>query len=100
MHAQFLRERHNVLAALQPLHRHPAELVRITSHSFLCHFAVPFPAQCAIIDCLTLRVHSTVGLYVEILRISRNAIVCSPMSATIAAISPSPWQTLPPGSRR
>jgi hypothetical protein len=50
MHAQFLRERHNVLAALQPLHRHPAELVRITSHSFLCHLqflslhSVPFPS--------------------------------------------------------
>src|SRR5579864_3126822 len=50
MHAQFLRECHNVLAALQPLHRHPAELVRITSHSFLCHLqflslhSVPFPS--------------------------------------------------------
>src|SRR6266702_8312779 len=50
MHAQFLRERHNVLAALQSLHRLPAELVRITSHSFLCHLqflslhSVPFPS--------------------------------------------------------
>src|SRR6266702_8716201 len=50
MQAQFLRERHNVLAALQSLHRLPAELVRITSHSFLCHLqflslhSVPFPS--------------------------------------------------------
>src|ERR1700680_795530 len=58
MHAKFLRERHNVLAALQSLHRLPAELVRIPSHSLLCHLQFPFPAQCAFSECLILGVQS------------------------------------------
>src|ERR1700680_3713216 len=58
MHAKFLRERHNVLAALQSLHRLPAELVRIPSHSLLCHLQFPFPAQCAFSECLIFGVHS------------------------------------------
>jgi hypothetical protein len=58
MHAKFLRERHNVLAALQSLHRLPAELVRIPSHSLLCHLQFPFPAQCAFSECLIFGVQS------------------------------------------
>jgi YceI-like domain len=65
MHAKFLRERHNVLAALQSLHRLPAELVRIPSHSLLCHLQFPFPAQCAFSECLIFGVQSSLPIDTE-----------------------------------
>src|ERR1700682_1969618 len=52
MNAQLLRQRYDVLATLQSLDRHSTKLVRIPSLSFPRHFAVPFPAKCAIPACL------------------------------------------------
>src|SRR6266849_3894917 len=59
MNPQFLRQRHNVVAALEPLHRHPTELLRMPSRSFLGHLQSPFPAKCASSVCLKIGVHST-----------------------------------------
>src|SRR5712691_5369643 len=61
MNPQFLRQRHNVVAALEPLHRHPTELLRMPSRSFLGHLQSPFPAKCASSVCLKIGVHSTKG---------------------------------------
>src|SRR5712691_3658118 len=59
MNPQFLRQRHNVVAALEPLHRHPTELLRMPSRSFLGHLQSPSPAKCASSVCLKIGVHST-----------------------------------------
>src|SRR5712691_10886558 len=59
MNPQFLRQRHNVVAALEPLHRHPTELLRMPSRSFLGHLQSPFPAKGASSVCLKIGVHST-----------------------------------------
>ena len=48
MYVKFLRQCHDVIAGLQSLHRHPAELLRIFRNSSLCHLQLPFPAKCAI----------------------------------------------------
>src|SRR5712691_7885941 len=58
MNPQFLRQRHNAVAALEPLHRHPTELLRMPSRSFLGHLQSPFPAKCASSVCLKIGVHS------------------------------------------
>src|SRR5712691_11590100 len=59
MNPQLLRQRHNVVAALEPLHRHPTELLGMPSRSFLGHLQSPFPAKCASSVCLKIGVHST-----------------------------------------
>src|SRR5260370_35703633 len=59
MNPQFLRQRHNVVAALEPLHRYPTELLGMPSRSFLGHLQSPFPAKCASSVCLKIGVHST-----------------------------------------
>jgi hypothetical protein len=58
MHAQFLRQRHNVIARLQPLHRHPTELLRILLQPFLGHSRSPLAAKCATSVCLKIGVQS------------------------------------------
>ncbi len=47
------RKRDDVVAALQPLHRHLPECLGISSYSSSLPLAVPFPAKCANCECLT-----------------------------------------------
>ena len=53
---QLSRQRSDVLAVPHALHGHPLKLPGV---SLPFHFAVPFPAKCAHLNCLTSRVQST-----------------------------------------
>ena len=63
MDTQFLRQRHDVVALVQPVHGHLPKGLRKLAHAFLGHLPPPSCVKCAHSSCLNLGGQSTNAAY-------------------------------------